>query len=674
MSGKKDFVYTMKDFYTQPPKQQPYNTLILANSLQLIGDIKGAVEVITEAENTTSEILSLKLVCFAKLDDIDNYISTAKEFLKGLTDITHHLGHLFIIPIVLNDKNRISDISIDEYIIEKRFPNKESKDLLIEVLKVYKGENDSQTLQKLDMIWESKNVIETFMQSALANAYLTLKEYPKAINIYESFLNFELQSEDLLKYIQALYFSKSNNKELLKVLKLWRENFSFHPRILELEVDLKRQLFEWPEIIDICEQYLTQIEFNEFIVANYAIALNEIDNPSKSQFEKIISLIEKNSFSSYPNARAVAQSLIENGFYLEGLELFYKQAIDENNSPARTDYFMACVKCPEGILKEFEQVEVGHFVKFENNGTTSFIELTDGNPNTKVLLNKKVNEKVSFSGKFGNSTHDIIIKRIMNKYLSLHDQIVQEVDNKNPFSQIPMQSFNAEKHIKEGRILEFFEEIIGKQDYKPDEFINEYYDGKISFTELVVNEYSNNYIRAYYNLEYDKKGIIQYSPRLYPDINLLNYNSFILDFTSLLRIFELYREKGLRFDKKFILTSSIKSMIKALSKDFVGYSGSQYVLDTTFYQDLLNWINNNCILKMPTSKLDIAQAIPEKLKGEQAQNIFIDTALLTQELENSILITDDTIMFNFYPIGSGKIIGTSTFWIKSNIIGMTKKE
>lgn len=674
MSGNKDFVYTMKDFYTQSLKQQPYNSLILANSLQLIGDIKGAIEVITEAENPTTKILALKLVCFEKLDDIDNYISTAKEFLKGLTDITHHLVHLFIIPIVLNDKNRISDISIDEYISEKHFPNKESKDLLIEVLKVYKGENDSQTLQKLDMIWESENVIETFMQSALANAYLTLKEFPKAINIYKSFLNFELQSEDLLKYIQALYFSKSNNKELLKVLKLWRENFSFHPRILELEVDIKRQLFEWPEIIDICEQYLTHIEFNEFIIANYAIALNEIDNPSKNQFEKIISLIGKNNFSSYPNARAVAQSLIENGFYLEGLELFYRQAIDENNSPARTDYFMACVKCPEGILKEFEQVEVGHFVKFENNGTTSFIELTDGNPHTKVLLNKKVNEKVTFNGKFGNITHDILIKRIMNKYLSLHDQIVQEVDNKNPFNQIPMQSFNAEKYIKEGRILDFFEEFLGKRDYKPDEFINEYYAGKITFSELVISEYSSNYIRAYYNLEYDKKGVIQIAPFLYPDIYLLNYDSFLLDFTSLLRIFELYREKEFSFRKKFILASSTKSMIKSLSKDFVGFSGHQYVLDSVFYQELLNWVNDHCTLKMPTSKLDIAHSIPENLKGEKVQNLLIDTALLALEEVNSILITDDTMMLKFFPIGSGKVIGTSTFYLKSNITGMTKKE
>ena len=674
VNGKKDCVYNMKEYYMQSTQKQPHYSLILANSLQLIGDIEEAIEIIEEAEGHTSEMIALKLICYGKLDKIDNYISTAKEFLKGLTDITQYLVQLFIIPMVLNDKNRISDISIDEYINGKNFPNNESKDLLIEVLKVYKKENDPQTLNKLDKISESNNISETYMQSALAGAYLTLKEFPKAIKIYKDFLDFDNQSEDLLKYIQALYFSKSNNKELLKVLKLWRENFSFHPKVFELEVDLKRQLYKWSEIIEICDQYLKHVEFNEFIIANYALALNEIDKPQKEQFEKVISLIEKNSFSSYANTRAVAQLLIENGFHLEGLELLYKQAVDENNSQARMDYFMACVKCPKGILKEFEQVEVGYFIKFENNGTTSFVELTDGNPKTKVLLSKKVNEKVSFSGKFGNSTHDIIIKRIMNKYLSLHDQILQEVDNKNPFSEIPMQSYNAEKHIKEGRILDFLEEIIGKQDRKPDEFINEYYDGKISFTELVACEYSKNYIRAYYNLEYDKKGILQYAPNLYPDINLLNYDSFILDFSSLLRIFELYREKELRFDKKFILTSSTKSMIKAFSKDFVGYSGNQYVLDSVFYQDLLNWVDNNCTLKMPTSKLDIIQSIPKNFKGEKEQNLLIDTVLLSLENENSILITDDSIMLKFYPIRSGKIIGTSTFCLKSNIIGMTKKE
>ncbi|WP_299782835.1 hypothetical protein [uncultured Formosa sp.] len=674
MEGEKDYVYKMKEHYTQSNIKESYYTLVLANSLQLIGDIKGAIKIISESEEQTSEILTLKMICYSKLDNIEKFIKSAREFLKGISDVKHHLIHMFIIPESLHEYDLNSRISIDEYIKGKNFENNDLKNLLIESLKVFKRENDSETIQKLNEIWESGNICEIHTQSTLARTFQLLKEYSKSIEVYRAFLDYDKESIDLLRYIQVLYFSKSNNSELLKLLKNWRINFSFNSRIIHLEVELKRHLFESPEVIEICEYYFTKDESDEFILTNYAIALNEVDDPSNEQFERLFELAEKIEFNSSINATTIAEILLQNNHQKEGLELYYRQAVNESDSQARMGYFMACVKCPDGIIKDFDIIKNGHFVKYENNSKISFVEISDKNKKFNELIGKKVGDIVTFSGDFGNLKKSIVVKRIMNKYLALHDKILEEVNDKDPFSQIPMESFNIEKHLKDGSLLDFLGEITGKQDYDPNKLINEYYSQKISFTEIVIGEYSKHFIKAYYNLEYDRKGVIQYTQTSYPIINLFNYEYFILDFTSLLRLFELTKNKKVKFIKKFTLTTSTKSMIKSFSKDYIGHSGNQYVLNGEFYKELLDWIKNNCDLKMATSKLDFINALPESVRGNSVFELLIDTITLTQELTNSLLITDDAMMLKFYPINSGKILGTSTFYLKASVDGLFREE
>jgi len=668
LEGRKDSVYKMKEHYVLMEKKEPYDTLIVANSLQLIGEITEAVEILTNANEKTAEILSLKLVCNSKLNDVENYIITARDFLNVIKDVTNYLVHIYAIIEFLNDLNLISRIPVEEFTANKKFEDVDSKNLLIEILKVYNGNKDTNTVKVLDNIWGGGNINEPYVQISLAQVYLDLEEHQKAINVYKEFLIFDKESKYLFKYIKALYSSKTNNKELLSELTNWRKNFSFQPNLLQLEVELKRHLFQWNDIILICEEYFNKDDTNEFILANYAVALNEIDDPREDQFIKLYTLASGIKFNSYANARSIAEVLMQNNYQLKGLEMYYNQAIEKSNSQARTDYFLACVKCPEGTLKNFEAIEKGYFVKYESKTSKSFIEITDINGKYKQLLGKKVGDKISFSGAFGKPEKEIVVKRIMNKYLSLHDEIIEEVENKDAFSQISMESFNAEKYIKEGNILDFFKEIGGNRAYDPDKMINEYYSERLSFTEIVVGEYSKHYIRAYYNLEYDRKGLMQYSPSSYPNIKLLEYENYILDFTSLLRFFELSKKTGEKINKKFILTTSTKSIIKSLSKDFIGHSGNQYLLDAKFYSELLTWIEINCDLKMATSKLDIISEIPEEARGNPVQELLLDNVMLTQELENSILITDDSMMLQFYPINSGKVIGTATFYLKAKIV------
>lgn len=674
MEGEKDYVYKMKEHYTQSDIKESYYTLVLANSLHLIGDIKDAIKIISESEEQTSEILTLKMICYSKLDDIENFITTSKEFLKGITDVKHHLVHMFLIPELLYEFNLNSRISIDEYIKGKNFDNNDLKNLLIETLKVFKGENDSETIQKLNEIWESGNICEVYTQSTLARAFLLLKEYSKSIEVYREFLDYDKESIDLLRYIQVLYLSKSNNSELIKLLKKWRINFSFNSRIIQLEVELKRQLFESSEVLEICEYYFDKDESDEFIISNYAIALNEVDDASKEQFQKLYELAEKIEFNNSTNAITIAEMLIQNNYQKEGLELYYREALDESNSQARMGYFMACVKCPDGIIKEFDSIKKGHFVKYESNNKISFVEISHKNKKFNQLIGKKVGDIITFSSDFGNSKKSIVVNRIMNKYLSLHDEILEQVNNKDPFSQIPMESFNIKENLKEGNLLDFLSELTGKQNYDPNKLINEYYSEKLSFTDLVAGEYSKHFIKAYYNLEYDREGLIQYPHTSYPVLNLFRYEYFILDFTSLLRLFELSKNKKVKFNKKFTLTTSTKSMIKAFSKDFIGHSGNQYVLNGEYYKELLDWIKTNCNLKMAISKLDLINALPETARGNAVFELLIDTITLTQELTNSLLITDDTMMLKFYPINSGKILGTSTFCLKGSVDGLFSEE
>ncbi|MCJ8288991.1 MAG: hypothetical protein HRT58_06210 [Crocinitomicaceae bacterium] len=663
LNEDRDAVYRMKEFYIQVKSKGGLPLMLMANSLQIIGDEDSAIDIIGDQEDKTIESLSLELFCLAKKERKDEFVISVREFLTKLKEVDENQTfHIFSIVDTLAQFHKLSEIELSEFMDDKKFSPESIRLLLSETIKIYREQSDDQTLSNLKIVENELLPTDSSLKGILARTYYLLKEFKSCLIVSETYINKTVESEELFNYMHSLFMTSSDHKQLLELLAKWRLDFSFSPGLLRMEVELRRQLFDSETCLEICEFFLEKIKDDEFILANYAIAIHESDQ-AKDELNKLVELVEGFEFNGYNNAQTIAKVLLAE-FPLKALEIYFNQAKDKRKAQARTDYFMSTIRMPKNTLEDYKSVELGHYVKYKMDDQVNFVELTEEHPFAKQLVGKNVGETIQVKRRVGNSTKPVTILRIMNKYLSLHDEILNEVD-KNPLTEIPMESFNMQDYMGEGQsILDFFKELGGDSNYDEEKTFKDYYASRLSFTEIVACQYSQNFIRAYFNLEYDKSGIVQLHPMTYPNLDLNFYDHFVLDFTSLLRLFSLSDEKGKKFNIKFKLTRSAKSLVRSYADENMPYSGSGYLLDKNFYTKLLSWIETNCESMMAVSKLDIAANLPKEFNGDPVRNQLLDHCSLMLDLDKSLLISDDSMNLKFFPQNSGRIISTDLFIMK----------
>ena len=150
------------------------------------------------------------------------------------------------------------------------------------------------------------------------------------------------------------------------------------------------------------------------------------------------------AFSIDQNIPIVANILINRGYFVEGMEIFYKYS-DKRN--VRSAYLLATLIYSQKsqnreLLKEFDKITDNCFIKYESNGEIHFFEMDKNSNNLELyneLLGKKIGDTISIK-KVSSKDYTIRILRIMDKYLYLHDKILEEA--KQPLSGLPMESFN----------------------------------------------------------------------------------------------------------------------------------------------------------------------------------------------------------------------------------------
>jgi hypothetical protein len=232
-----------------------------------------------------------------------------------------------------------------------------------------------------------------------------------------------------------------------------------------------------------------------------------------------------------------------------------------------------------------------------------------------------------------------------------------------------MESFDMSEYMGEGKsIIEFFEELgANVNEINPEKNFDDYYNHKLSFSEMILCEYSENYIRAYYNLRYDKKGLTQIAISDYPMLNLNNYKNIVLDFTSILSFFEIYKKYGLELKTKFAITKSTKTIIRSYREEMTIFNGQGYVLDRNFYDELLTWIDRNCDEKIAVTKLDVLCNQEFKSKNSIFENYILDNMSLLFELDEPILVSDDMIYLKFFPLELGRFMNSNLYMLKLSL-------
>lgn len=666
INDNKDSVYLMKDLYKHIENKLELYLMLVANSLQKEGDFDGAINLLNESEHKSETSLLLEMYCWEQKGNHDEYVKATKQYFISIKQISiYDSERLFEIIYYLKTIQKLVEFEIEEFIKDKEFETKSLNILFKEYIIVFSEKTTSKTRETLKGIkQEILSLPDTRIKYRLAKLFYILKEYEDAINIFDKIVDENKESEELYYYILSLYHGKINHKALRHLLVKWRRKFSLNLNLLKIEVELSFKLYEYDTIVEICQKFIKEKQADEFILTNYAIALYSSDKEYLNEFEEYSKLVKDFDFQHPNSAQTVAEILNKKSFHNEAFLIYYNSAL---KFPASKPNYLL-INIPSELDKKYDEVQDGLFIQYETDGNLKIYEVKSSLLFSGQLIGKRINDKIEIGKNIGKHKQTIVIKAILNKYQALKFKIFNEVHENNPLSEIPMKSYDYKEHLDSGgNILDFIKDIVGENNYDENKKVDfeKYYKGELSFTEITKSYYSLNFVKAYYDLRYEHNGLFQILPNKYPYIDFNYYEYFILDFTSLLYFYEFTNKYNVIFNRRFVLPTSTKTIIKHHQSEMFICKGKNYLLDNGFYEGLLEWVNDNCEYRMSDLKLDVVSKIPNNDNQNIVNDYFVDTASLMFELNKSLLITDDVFYTKIFSLESMRIISPSLYIIKS---------
>src|SRR5690606_19291230 len=135
----------------------------------------------------------------------------------------------------------------------------------------------------------------------------------------------------------------------------------------------------------------------------------------------------------------------------------------------------------------------------------------------------------------------------------------------NPVNELGFESIQIPQDA-EG-IQQFLIEQFGisgtQEKERIDNLLNDYYNYRIGFTEVVRGVFKENYIDAYLHLTGSKEKKYTTIPSVFTQkIDSNNEDEFILDFSTLLLFFFLEKELDFKFSHKFKISYLVKKEIE----------------------------------------------------------------------------------------------------------------
>lgn len=636
-----------------------FRILLFANSLQKhVGD-KDAIDIINNYEGELDEnLISLKTFCNLKHSEYDD---SYKEYFSIIKEIDcHNIQNVcsFLLPICSLRKDSKENILKEFEHITFLVPiHKILINLIIESL--FKETNEIE-LTEIDQLKDQISN-EYSLYFFVAYIYYVNHYFFECAAFIKSYINEDKESHDLLLYIRALNSHKSFDQlELLRLLKLWRENFSFNDYLLRIELEIRQILKDRNEILVICKYALSQLPQDEIFYTLYLITLSYLNQ--KLEIEKQLKKIIGFTFNNTENAIRIANILIEMGYKGEGIEILYQKAKNKSDSIARMNYFMLQTITGKYFIS-FDKVEIDRYVKYEIDGKVETIFINQESLNIPMVacsLGKAVNETFSIDSKLSRKLVFVKIILIMDKYLALWDDIISEANS--PFSKLPIESIKFDS-IDKGGIEKTFIENFGACESERRKHAEHNHDDyccyNISFTELVSSNFDGVYIDAYYYLT-----CVEGNGFYVPPLNIINKNlsfdhqSLVIDFSSGLLFYELSQKYSLSFDE-FIIAESLITLIdnliihaesqrssrisiKIMEDKIIPYFYNEDFHDNRikFLKDIKLWFLTNAKAVVPSEKIDILRPLYEDGKISPSLEFFIDTTFLAQR-DGYLLISDD---------------------------------
>lgn len=250
----------------------------------------------------------------------------------------------------------------------------------------------------------------------------------------------------------------------------------------------------------------------------------------------------------------------------------------------------------------------------------------------------------------------------MNKYLSLHDEIM-EVVNTDPYSGIPMTSITFNGTDAES-LNETLKSLFGAQGtatkVNSDEQLRKYYAGELSLSEVVISLFNNDYLGGYFHLVAQEKGITA-TPLIFLKTVITEATEYVIDASSLALLYQLATQQQVTYSRKFVISKYIVDNIERQLEALGFEAKSEMSLSITkeqvtphlkpenynennkaYLTGLLAWIEENCLVEISPRIPDFTRNMEIKGGEKPFIDYTLNTLLLVEDHVNRVLITDDT--------------------------------
>lgn len=689
IKGRSKCVYKLYEISKTAEKEKSFYIFHTIYCLSQIGEYDKALEIITDLNKIEEPLVYFaKYYLLYKKGKIEDSKNTFVEFLNHIKII----DEMYIIQIIEFMDTLIRTNEEREKLIEKiNLLNKYGSTIDNNLLNIYLKIRRNETKSSL------KNIIkETYKLLAdnhrkykllIAIFYRFINELSESISVLNEIVDETQESQEYELLIDNLYLQKPNKdiERLLKLLKNWRENLTPKEKYLSMEIEILHFVPDWENVNVVSKYAYDKFPQSIYFFYYYTLSLQKLQK--KDKLNEVLNKDIKDYEFRQEDVLHFVRIAIREGNNNMAIDLLYPFARDINNKKAREMYFniVSIFYRREEDIKKYKKVEDGLSVKVKANNEESFIEINkisiENDIRVPKLIGKELNDIISYQTQLGEELIYLQILGIYDKYQKLYFDILDEI-NKVSASGMSVKTFKFDSNDTFAMTKKMIEEFGKESDFYAEqkkEILGEYYNRKISFSELCNNVFNRNILECYFYLTSNNSDGFQIDfKRLYNNLPKKDNTIFVIDITSALLFFRIDRELNIKFKDKFYISGFYRDFIEEEIFQTELEREEKYSLTITssdvipiFYpkdykekrleylNDLINWIDENTISRPVIEKLNI---MLELQKNRNEYNVLfeanLDTAFLAN-VEDAILISDDSFFFRLYQ--RGKLITTEYF-------------
>lgn len=648
---------------------QVLTTFSLAQTKQF----DNVIEVTYDESSAHALSLSAKAYAYFSLGLIEDAVRSSNVCFEKLEKIdVDALVNFITLQLVYTQDQSLREeqfIKFQDKFIE--IPEKQIANLISYWDIFTKEERKRQLLEIKDIIGDQGEEIHS---AILAQFFFNINEFELVIELIQPHIL--LEKETLLHelYIASFHFSHLDDTKLLNLLENWRnKGFSLKEDFLFWEICLLHFTLEWEQIYLLSQIGIDKFPdninfyFNNILAALRLNQLQEVEKRLQEVATKLISKLDEDL------AVAFSQLAIEAFLSELAIKILFPFAKNESMLNARKAYFHFFTLAYQNLENtQIDKVTIDSAVLVEREGKRKLLWINQNSIKAapyNLLLEKKEGEVVIHQESFGTSIYKIL--KILHPYEGLNLEIYKAIQEDNAIG-FGVKSIQAPNEDIEGfnrLLIQTFGESGTLEENRVESVYGDYAKRKVGFS-AIVNMNFNDPISTYYSLINDSnRGLVIFPKDQFKTIQINPNDLIVVDFTSLLLFFELYRKLKLKYPNKFIVSKFLLEKIKLdileiklkpetnlsvkiNSKGVTPYIYPEGIKESQlrYFEELMSWCLDNCIFKTSRKKLKILGGMYAKGDGVQNENMqeIIDTLFIREELDTFIVSDNLSIYELFY--------------------------